>query len=111
MSTTPSQTTTGYLTTTPTPHHHQESFCYNHKTGEFLGRSLFSSAKILLYSLCFICSLAVVWGLFIWVFYQTLDNYTPRLQTTSSFIGSNPGLGFRPMRQGEDPYSSLIWFR
>ncbi len=50
-------------------------------------------------------------GLCLWIFYQTLDNYTPKLQTTTSFIGSNPGLGFRPMRTETDPYSSLVWFR
>ena len=33
------------------------------------------------------------------------------LQTSSSHIGANPGLGFRPMKLQTDPYSSLIWFR
>lgn len=89
----------------------QERYFYSYKTGEFFGRSLSSWAKLLLYSVCFAAGLAVIWGLFLWVFYQTLDNYTPRLQTSSSFIGSNPGLGYRPMRQEKDPYSSLIWFK
>ena len=34
-----------------------------------------------------------------------------RFQTYSSFIGNNPGLGYRPMSLETDPYSSLIWFR
>lgn len=61
------------------------------------------------YMVLFSAGLALFWGLCLWVFYQTLDNYTPKLQT--AFIGTNPGLGFRPMRQEEDPYSSLIWFK
>lgn len=65
--------------------------------------------KPVIYMLYFSAGLVLFWGLLLWVFYQTLDNYTPKLQT--AFIGSNPGLGFRPMRQEENPYSSLIWFR
>ena len=55
-------------------------------------------------------SVASFWGLNLWVFYQTLDNYTPKLQQDSSFIGSNPGLGYRPQSMDANPYSSLVWF-
>ena len=58
----------------------------------------------------FSAGVALYWGLMLWVFYQTLDNYTPKLQQQTSFIGSNPGLGYRPMRMETDPYSSLVWF-
>ena len=47
----------------------------------------------------------------LWVFYQTLDNYEPKLQKDSSYIGHNPGLGYRPMLTKENPYSSLLWFK
>ena len=67
--------------------------------------------KNLVYMLLFAAALCSFFGLCLWVFYQTLDNYTPKLTTTSSFIGTNPGLGYRPMKQESDPYSSLIWFR
>jgi len=70
-----------------------------------------SAWKAFVYMLFFSAGLSFFWGLCLWVFYQCLDNYTPKLQRDSSFIGSNPGLGFRPMRQEADPYSSLIWFR
>ena len=86
-------------------------FIYNSKTGELFGRTIPSTTQILFYLLLFSACVATLWGLCLWIFYQTLDNYTPKLQTTSSFIGSNPGLGFRPMRLDTDPYSSLIWFR
>ena len=85
------------------------TFIYNGKTGELLGRS-FTSWFIVVYQVLFCVGVAAFWGVCLWVFYQTLDNYTPR-QISSSYISSNPGLGFRPMRLGTDPYSSLIWFR
>ena len=62
--------------------------------------------------------LAMLWGLCMGVFFQTLDFYIPKLIEDSR----NPGLGFRPAGglgfkndKGEDSapsvYSSLIWFR
>ena len=89
----------------------QINFCMNHKNGEILGRSLSSLLKIVLYMISFCAVLAVFWGLMLWVFYQTLDNYEPKLQKDSSYIGHNPGLGYRPMMTKENPYSSLLWFK
>ena len=104
--------------------------------GEYLGRSPGSWLKLSLYSIIFAACLVAFWGLCLGAFFQTLDNYTPKLQassalkrpvrrkyvrnwetefasfqTYSSFIGNNPGLGYRPMSLDTDPYSSLIWFR
>jgi len=86
------------------------NFVYNSKTREFFGRT-FSEWSVAIYGIFFAAIVGAFFGMCIWVFYQTLDNYTPKLQTTSSFIGANPGLGYRPMRQESDPYSSLIWFK
>ena len=36
--------------------------------------------KLILYSVTFDACNATFWGLCLWVFYQTLDNYEPRLQ-------------------------------
>ena len=58
-----------------------------------------SNIKTIAYLFIFAACVAAFFGLCLWVFYQTLDNYTPKLQTTSSFIGANPGLGYRPMLQ------------
>ena len=87
------------------------AFVYNRKTGEVGGRPMASWCSVILYNLLFAACVAIFWGLCLWVFYQTQDNYTPTLQAGSSFIGANPGLGFRPMRLDTDPYSSLVWFR
>ena len=50
---------------------------------EFLGRSPSSWLKLILYSVTFDACNAVFWGLCLWAFYQTLDNYEPRLQVTN----------------------------
>ena len=70
-------------------------YLYNKKTGEVCGRTLGSWFWVLGYLVAFSACTAALWGLCLWVFYQTLDNYTPKLQTYNSFIGQNPGLGFR----------------
>ncbi|XP_035228403.1 sodium/potassium-transporting ATPase subunit beta-like [Stegodyphus dumicola] len=43
------------------------------------------------------------------IFYQTLDNYHPKWQLDTS-IGTNPGLGFRPLPHPDNVDSTLIWF-
>lgn len=45
-----------------------------------------------------------------WVFFQTLDSRIPKWQLDGSLIGTNPGLGFRPMPI-ENPDSTLIWLQ
>ena len=87
------------------------AFCYDHKTKEIFGRTKGSWFKLLFYLLCYMVVLTMYWGLCLWIFYQTLDNYVPKLEQGYSYIGSNPGLGYRPMKTDTDPYSSLIWFK
>jgi len=89
----------------------EDKFFYNSRTQECCGRNGSSFLSTIAYLAIFAASVAAFFGLCLWVFYQTLDNYEPKLQTTSSFIGANPGLGYRPMLQDADPYSSLIWFK
>lgn len=45
------------------------------------------------------------------VFYQTLDPKIPKWQLDGSLIGSNPGLGFRPMPPEGNVESTLIWYK
>lgn len=44
------------------------------------------------------------------VFYQTLDENKPKWQLDNGLIGSNPGLGFRPMPPESNVESTLVWF-
>ena len=83
-----------------------------------LGRTLPSWLKLVSFYLLYTAILAMLWGLCMGVFFQTLDFYIPKLIEDSR----NPGLGFRPASglgfkndKGEDSapsvYSSFIWFR
>lgn len=44
------------------------------------------------------------------MFYQTLDDQKPKWMLDNGLIGSNPGLGFRPMPEESNVESTLIWF-
>ncbi|XP_014204424.1 sodium/potassium-transporting ATPase subunit beta-2 [Copidosoma floridanum] len=86
-------------------------FIYNSETGQILGRTLGSWGKILLFYLIFYAVLAGFFGGMLAVFWQTLDMKQPKWQLESSLIGSNPGLGFRPMPPESNVESTLIWYK
>lgn len=69
------------------------------------------SAKILLFYVIFYAVLAGFFGAMLTVFYQTLDPNAPKWQLDNSLIGSNPGLGFRPMPPASNVESTLIWYK
>lgn len=54
--------------------------------------------------------LAALVAICMWVFFQTLDPRIPKWQMEGSIIGTNPGLGFRPMPTDDNAESTLIWF-
>ncbi|CAH2021635.1 unnamed protein product [Acanthoscelides obtectus] len=54
--------------------------------------------------------LAALVAICMWVFFQTLDPRIPKWQLDRSLIGTNPGLGFRPMPMNNEE-STLIWFQ
>ncbi|XP_058808799.1 sodium/potassium-transporting ATPase subunit beta-2-like [Phymastichus coffea] len=86
-------------------------FLYNSETGQVMGRTGSSWAKILIFYLIFYIVLAAFFGGMLAVFYQTLDNRQPKWQLDASLIGSNPGLGFRPMPPESNVESTLIWYK
>jgi sodium/potassium-transporting ATPase subunit beta len=53
--------------------------------------------------------LAALFAMLMWVFFQTIDPKIPKLKLDASVIGTNPGLGFRPMPL--DTESALIWYK
>ena len=69
------------------------------------------AAKILLFYVIFYAVLAGFFGAMLTVFYQTLDPNAPKWQLDNSLIGSNPGLGFRPMPPASNVESTLIWYK
>ncbi|CAH1991765.1 unnamed protein product [Acanthoscelides obtectus] len=88
-----------------------KQFLWNSETGQFLGRTGASWAKILLFYVIFYAVLVGFFSAMLAVFYTTLDMKTPKWQLDSSLIGSNPGLGFRPMPPESNVESTLIWYR
>jgi len=75
-----------------------------------MGRTGSSWGKVGLFYVIFYAGLAAFFSIMLVVFYQTLDNYEPKWQLTRSVIGTNPGMGFRPMPPESNIESTLIWF-
>ncbi|XP_015608306.1 sodium/potassium-transporting ATPase subunit beta-2 [Cephus cinctus] len=86
-------------------------FLWNSETGQVLGRTGASWAKILLFYVIFYAVLSGFFGAMLAVFYQTLKHNEPKWQLEQSLIGSNPGLGFRPMPPESNVESTLIWYK
>jgi len=86
-------------------------FLWNGETSEFLGRTASSWAKIFLFYVVLYAFLAAFFAAMLLVFFQTLDLYQPRWQNANGLIGTNPGLGFRPMPTDENVESTLIHFK
>jgi len=88
-----------------------KQFLWNGETSAFMGRTASSWAKILLFYLIFYAALAGFFAGLLTIFWQTLDTDKPKWQLDASLIGSNPGLGFRPMPPEAKLGSTLIWYK
>jgi sodium/potassium-transporting ATPase subunit beta len=87
-----------------------KQFLWNSETSECLGRTGGSWAKILFFYVIFYAALAGFFAAMLAVFYQTLDESKPKWELDNGLIGSNPGLGFRPMPPESNVESTLVWF-
>uniref|UniRef100_A0A6M2DEM3 Putative sodium/potassium-transporting atpase subunit beta-2 isoform x2 n=1 Tax=Xenopsylla cheopis TaxID=163159 RepID=A0A6M2DEM3_XENCH len=98
-----------------TPHRKKpvpwNEFLYNSEEGTVLGRTGLSWAKIGIFYTIFYGVLAALVAICMWVFFQTLDPRIPKWQLDESIIGTNPGLGFRPLPPDENIESTLIWYK
>lgn len=86
-------------------------FLWNGETSEFLGRTASSWGKILFFYTIFYACLAGFFIGLLAIFWQTLDTERPKWQLHESLIGTNPGLGFRPMPPEAHLGSTLIWYK
>lgn len=86
-------------------------FLYNEETGAIMGRTPSSWGKIGLFYLIFYGVLAALVAICFWIFYLTIDPRIPTYRLERSLIGTNPGLGFRPLPPAENVESSLIWYK
>ncbi|KAL7740550.1 hypothetical protein ACLKA6_012317 [Drosophila palustris] len=86
-------------------------FLYNSETGTVMGRDRASWAKIGIFYVAFYGVLGALVAICIWAFFQTLDPRIPKWTLDSSIIGTNPGLGFRPLPPVDNVESTLIWYK
>ncbi|KAI5744088.1 hypothetical protein M8J77_025514 [Diaphorina citri] len=83
---------------------------YNPSTHDVFGRSVKSWGGIFLFYVIFYSLLAIFFAICMKVLLSTLNNHYPRWQLHESIIGTNPGLGYRPMPDDPDQ-GALIWFK
>ncbi|XP_011309903.1 sodium/potassium-transporting ATPase subunit beta-2 [Fopius arisanus] len=88
-----------------------KNFLYNPLTGAFLGRTPSRWGKIGIFYLIFYGVLAALVAICYCAFSTTLDPRIPKWQLERSIIGTNPGMGFRPMPPADNVESTLIWFK
>lgn len=79
--------------------------------GKFLGRGAASWGLIILFYIIYYACLAAFWGCMLLVFFTTLEENKPAWITEKSIIGTNPGLGYRPMPPLDYVESTLVWFK
>ncbi|XP_075212360.1 sodium/potassium-transporting ATPase subunit beta-2-like [Lycorma delicatula] len=82
---------------------------WNPETHQFLGRTAKSWGGIITFYIIFYGCLAVFFAICMKVLLSTIDDHEPKWQLEDSIIGTNPGMGFRPM-PGVDE-GSLIWYQ
>jgi len=74
-----------------------KSGLWNSETGEFLGRTAASWAKITIFYLIYYCCLAAFFAAMWAIFFTTIPTDQPKQTDMDSLIKGNPGMGFRPM--------------
>ncbi|KAJ3654988.1 hypothetical protein Zmor_014137 [Zophobas morio] len=82
---------------------------YNPSTKEFLGRTGKSWGQLLLFYSIFYIILAALFAICMQGLLATLDDREPKWKLERSLIGTNPGLGFRPISNKTEE-GSLIWY-
>lgn len=86
-------------------------FIYNSRDGTILGRTSSSWGKILGFYAIFYTVLAIFVSIYLGIWMNSLDDHVPKYTLSDSLIGTNPGLGYRPIPTGEQIDSTLIWFK
>ncbi|KAL1497188.1 hypothetical protein ABEB36_008187 [Hypothenemus hampei] len=82
---------------------------YDPDTKSVLGRTGKSWGQLLIFYAIFYAILAALFAICLQGLFATLRDTEPRWQLESSIIGTNPGLGFRPVSDNVQE-GSLIWY-
>jgi len=86
-------------------------FMYNPETGEVMGRTWLSWLKITIFYIIYYSFLAAFWIVMLIVFFQFVEDKTPRWIMGEGLIGSSPALGVRPKQADANIDSSIIMWR
>jgi len=87
-------------------------FVWNPETKQFLGRTGMSWLKITVFYIIYYTFLAGFFMLMLLAFFTTLYDEKPTWDASSNgIIGTNPGVGYRPMPPDERIESTLVWYR
>lgn len=82
---------------------------HNPQEGTYCGHTPKKWGITLIFYGCFYAGLAVLYAICMKGMFSTLSNEKPTWILSSSLIGTNPGLGFRPISDNADE-RSLIWY-
>lgn len=88
-----------------------KQFLWNSETKQFMGRTSGSWLRILIFYIIFYVILAAFFLSMFFIFESTLTDERPKYELEESLIGTNPGLGFRPMPPESNVESTLIWYQ
>jgi len=82
---------------------------YDDETGQILGRTCKNWGAVTLFYIIFFSCIAALFAVCMKLWFMGFDLKTPKFLLDESLIGSNPGLGFRPLPRDPD-HGSLIWY-
>jgi sodium/potassium-transporting ATPase subunit beta len=82
---------------------------YDRENGKVLGRTPKNWGELLLFYAIFYIALAALFAICMEAMMATIDEKEPKWKLEESIIGTNPGLGFRPISDDTDQ-GSLIWY-
>lgn len=74
-----------------------------------LSLSLFLAAELITFYTIFYIALAALFAICMKGLLMTINTSSPKWMLNESLIGTNPGLGFRPLPENVD-HGSLIWY-
>lgn len=95
----------------PQPYEKQSfsDFLYNKKNGTVMGRTAANWGRLVIFYTIFYIVLSCLFAISMQGLFSTLSDTEPKWKLNSSLIGSNPGLGFRPLSE-ETERGSVIQF-
>nr|CAH1755609.1 Na,K-ATPase beta 1 [Oncopeltus fasciatus] len=84
---------------------------YNPSTGTVLGRTPLDWGRLLLFYILLYLALALLFAICMKGLLLTIDLKHPKWILEESIIGTNPGMGYRPMPKMAEDGKSLVWYQ